>query len=121
MLESGYYPEGTEYDKQSPWNKEPGCDKISKQEFLITETLSSVKTLEYVGDKDINDLDEEEIEELLCEQEFSTIDLLDKLKEYLLKDLKYNKKLTKEQQITKRKMINTIDSYSADNYKIERK
>lgn len=119
MIESGYYPEGTEYNPSSPWNEEPTKEHLSTHKCVVTETISSVRILEYDGERDIVDIDDDELEDLFCEQEYSIIDLLDKLKQYLNIDLKSNKKLTKEQHISIRKMLNTINNYSFDNFNVK--
>lgn len=106
MTESGYYPPGTEFDPNAPWNEDEL--KPVQVEVTISQSLSRSTTIEvhdytikewedveYIKEEGISrikkgvdyDFSDSDLKEAYEIQEYTIPELLEYLKSYLIKDI----------------------------------
>lgn len=95
---SANVPMGAEYDSMTPWNEIE--NKEVERECVVTETISRTVTLsttDYVAEEDWDDelgkcisadTSETDWEEEYSNQEYTVLELIDKLKAYVEEDIK---------------------------------
>ena len=105
MIESGYYPPGTEFDTNAPWNQS-GTESV-EVEVTISQSLSRSTTItvtDYIAEewKDVEcdedsymsrtggidyNFSDSDLKGAYEEQEYTIPELLDYLKAYLIADI----------------------------------
>ena len=111
MKESGYYPPGTEFDPNSPWNESSNKDSKVDVEVCVSTTLSKQTTInvnnvivrvekncETNDEGGIDRFDDIDYDYSNCNliedyksNEFTILELLNILKQYIEEDLKHTK------------------------------
>ena len=130
MIESGYYPPGAEFASKAPWN-EPNLKPV-KVNVCISQTLhknTTIKTTDYMvhkcGDceKDIDgnfiateegeyDFSNSDLVAAYHEDDFTILELLDELKQYIEEDLANS--YSKTRKDTLKKMLKACENWQLD-------
>lgn len=91
-------PIGTEYGSSAPWNEKENSEIT--RDCYVTETIGrrvTLSTIDYVEEEDFDDelgkyisadTSETDWEEEYCNQEYTVLELIDKLKAYVEEDIK---------------------------------
>ena len=136
MIESGYYPMGAEHDPRAPWNQNDG-NEIIDVDVCISTTISKnskIASSDVIVTKEkcseVNDeggidyFDDIEYEYSECNlvedyksSEYTVLELLNILKEYVHQDLKNNKSsLPKEYNLNK--ILQSLEGWSVDELEV---
>lgn len=124
MRESGYYPPGAEFDPSAPYNQE----ELPEKDFSVTISQTLSKSVTVTTDDYWPEYDEEDGHTYINTSntdwkkayedcDFKIQDLLEELKEYILKDISNYSSMSGKGVYLKR-LLEACDGWVEDDYEV---